>query len=31
MFMGLMLEAHRRVRDEGARLAYLRYAPPEHR
>ena len=28
--MGMLLEAHRRVRDEGARLAYLRLPPPGH-
>lgn len=31
LIMGMLLEAHRRVRDEGTRLAYLRHAPPEHR
>jgi glycosyltransferase involved in cell wall biosynthesis len=31
LIMGMLLEAHRRVRDEGARLAYLRYPAPEHR
>lgn len=31
LVMGMLLEAHRRVRDEGARLAYLRLPPPEHR
>jgi hypothetical protein len=27
----MLLEANRRVRDEGARLAYLRLPPPEHK
>lgn len=31
MFLGILLDAHRRVRDEGARLAYLQYAAPLHR
>jgi glycosyltransferase involved in cell wall biosynthesis len=31
LVMGMLLEANRRVRDEGARLAYLRLPPPEHR
>jgi len=30
LVMGTLLEAHRRVRDEGARLAYLRLPPPGH-
>lgn len=31
LVMGMLLEANRRVRDEGARLAYLRLPPPGHR
>ena len=31
LIMGMLLEANRRVRDEGARLAYLRFPPPEHK
>jgi hypothetical protein len=31
LVMGMLLEAVRRVRDEGARLAYLRLPPPGHR
>lgn len=31
LIMGMLLEANRRVRDEGARLAYLRLPSPEHR
>ena len=31
LIMGMLLEANRRVRDEGARLAYLRLPPPEHK
>jgi glycosyltransferase involved in cell wall biosynthesis len=30
LVMGMLLEAHRRVRDENARLAYLRLPPPGH-
>ncbi|MBA2465865.1 MAG: glycosyltransferase [Nocardioidaceae bacterium] len=30
LVMGMLLEANRRVRDEGARLAYLRLPPPGH-
>jgi hypothetical protein len=30
LVMGMLLEAVRRVRDEGARLAYLRLPPPGH-
>ncbi len=31
LVMGMLLESNRRVRDEGARLAYLRLPPPGHR